>query len=230
MSNGLKIYYVFIATWLLTGCFGTATKKDGPAPYHVDMSHVKNAIPKYEAKSRYGNPSSYVVNGKRYYVLNSAYGYNKRGIASWYGWKFHKQLTSTREPYNMFAMTAASPVLPIPCYVRVTNLQNGRSVIVRVNDRGPFAPNRIIDLSYAAAYKLGYMRKGTALVQVTAIDTRHHYYAPPAIQVAHNTPKIYLQLGAFSHWQNASRLKRYAQRYTKRPIAIKRSDRHNQPL
>lgn len=140
---------------------------------------IPDAAPKSEARSRYGNPSSYVVFGKRYHVLDSAKGYNKTGYASWYGTKFHGQHTSSREPYNMFSMTAASPTLPIPTYVRVTNLENNRSVVVKVNDRGPFKSNRIIDLSFAAAKKLGYTDKGTTLVRVTAIDTgnKHSFFA-----------------------------------------------------
>ena len=140
---------------LLTACSSVTVRKDSAPTGNFDASRVPDAKPRKLPKSRYGNPKSYVVFGKRYHVLNSAEGYNKRGIASWYGTKFHGQLTSSREPYNMYAMTAASPNLPIPTFVRVTNLENGRTIIVKVNDRGPFASNRIIDLSYAAAKKLG---------------------------------------------------------------------------
>ena len=128
--------------------------QDGPPSKNIDVTQIPNAVPKAEPKSQYGNPSSYTVNGKTYYVLKNAQGYDKKGIASWYGTKFHGQLTSTREPYNMYAMTAASTELPLPTYVRVTNLENGRQVIVKVNDRGPFDKDRIIDLSYVAAKKL----------------------------------------------------------------------------
>ena len=108
--------------------------------------------------------------GKRYYVLSSSVGYVERGVASWYGPGFHKVRTSIGEPYDMYAMTAAHKTLPLPAYVRVTNLQNGRSVVVRVNDRGPFVDNRIIDLSYTAAAKLDMLRNGTAMVEVRSID------------------------------------------------------------
>jgi rare lipoprotein A len=135
-----------------------------------DASNTPDAVPKSEAKSTYGNPKHYVVNGKHYNVLKNANGYNKVGYASWYGNQFHGHLTSSHEAYNMYSMTAASTTLPIPTYVKVTNLENGRSVVVKVNDRGPFRSDRIIDLSYAAAKKLGYSSKGTALVRVTAID------------------------------------------------------------
>ena len=123
-----------------------------------------------EPRARYGNPPFYDVFGKRYYVLSSSVGYWERGVASWYGPGFHKERTSTGEPYDMYGMTAAHKTLPLPAYVRVTNLQNGRSIVVRVNDRGPFVGNRIIDLSYTAAAKLDMLRNGTAMVEVRAID------------------------------------------------------------
>lgn len=173
--------------------------RDGPPPFPVDVSQLKDAVPKFEPKSIYGNPPSYVAVGKRYYVLDSAKGYDKTGTASWYGSKFHGKLTSTHEPYDMLAMTAASPNLPLPTYARVTNLENGRQVIVKVNDRGPFANDRIMDLSYAAAKKLGYAEKGTAQVRVEAINVKE-----PA-----NLPKkyFYLQVGAFQQMATAEQIK-----------------------
>jgi len=157
--------------------------RDQAPAFYIDASQVHNAIPKTEPRSHYGNPHSYTIVGKRYYVLKSARHYNKVGYASWYGTRFHGKLTSSREPYNMFDMTAASKTLPLPTYVKVTNLENGRSVVVKVNDRGPFKRKRIIDLSYVAARKLGYARKGTALVRVTAINPRrwraHHTHPLP---------------------------------------------------
>jgi rare lipoprotein A len=131
---------------------------------------VPDAVPHIEPRARYGNPPFYDVFGKRYYVLSSSVGYWERGVASWYGPGFHKVRTSIGEPYDMYGMTAAHKTLPLPAYVRVTNLQNGRSVVVRVNDRGPFVGNRIIDLSYTAAAKLDMLRNGTAMVDVRAID------------------------------------------------------------
>ncbi len=127
-------------------------------------------VPRYEPRSRNGNPPFYDVMGKRYFVLSSSVGYVERGVASWYGPGFHRVRTSTGEPYDMYAMTAAHKTLPIPAYVRVTNLQNGRSIVVRVNDRGPFVGNRIIDLSYTAAYKLDMLRNGTAMVEVRSLE------------------------------------------------------------
>jgi rare lipoprotein A len=131
---------------------------------------VPDAVPRAEPRAIYGNPASYEVFGKRYYVMASSVGYVERGVASWYGPGFHKELTSVREPYDMYGMTAAHKTLPLPAYVRVTNLQNGRSCVVRVNDRGPFVGNRIIDLSYTAAAKLDMLRDGTAIVEVRALQ------------------------------------------------------------
>ena len=127
-------------------------------------------VPRPEPLSRYGNGPNYEVFGKRYTVMPSSANYQERGVASWYGKKFHGRLTSNREPYDMYQMTAAHKSLPLPTYVRVRNLKNNKNVIVRVNDRGPFVHNRIIDLSYAAATKLDMIRDGTSLVEVTAIN------------------------------------------------------------
>ena len=183
---------------------------DGPPVRPVDAATVPNAVPRIEARSPYGNPSYYDVNGQRYHVMKSSKGYVARGIASWYGSKFHGHRTSSGEPYDMNAMTAAHPTLPIPTYVQVTNLRNGRKVIVKVNDRGPFLHNRLIDLSYVAAVKLGITAEGTGLVEVRAIDP-----AAPTVQAAEakNAPNVadasaalYLQVGAFADRKNAERL------------------------
>jgi rare lipoprotein A len=131
---------------------------------------VPDMVPRREPRSRNGNPPFYDVMGKRYFVLSSSVGYVERGVASWYGPGFHKVRTSTGETYDMYAMTAAHKTLPLPAYVRVTNLQNGRSIVVRVNDRGPFVGNRIIDLSYTAASKLDMLRNGTAMVEVRSLE------------------------------------------------------------
>jgi rare lipoprotein A len=131
---------------------------------------VADMVPRAEPRSRSGNPPFYDVMGKRYFVLSSSVGYVERGVASWYGPGFHKVRTSTGEPYDMYGMTAAHKTLPLPAYVRVTNLQNGRSIVVRVNDRGPFVGNRIIDLSYTAAVKLDMLRNGTAMVEVRSLE------------------------------------------------------------
>jgi rare lipoprotein A len=166
----------------LNGCFSAPREGELPAarapspPVPAPRAgtpplpqNVPDAIPRFEPRSIYGNPPSYEVFGKRYYVMASSVDYVERGVASWYGPGFHKELTSTREPYDMYGMTAAHKTLPLPAYVRVTNLQNGRSIVVRVNDRGPFVGNRIIDLSYTAAAKLDMLRDGTAMVEVRTL-------------------------------------------------------------
>jgi rare lipoprotein A len=142
----------------------------GPDAPPIDVSKIPEPVPKVEPRARYGNKDPYSVLGKTYTLLPDASGYVERGIASWYGNKFHGYLTSSFEPYDMYAFSAAHKTLPLPSYARVTNLENGRSVIVRINDRGPFHENRLIDLSYAAAVKLGVWPKGTGLVEVRAID------------------------------------------------------------
>lgn len=151
--------------------------------------------------SRYGNRASYNVEGKDYDVLLSAKGYKSRGVASWYGTKFHKRLTSSGDPYDMYQLTAAHRTLPLPTYVRVKNLDNGRTAIVKVNDRGPFRKDRILDLSYAAAQKLGVFAKGTAHVEVEAISS------------SLNPAKYYLQAGSFSSEKYAYALKNQLVRY-----------------
>jgi rare lipoprotein A len=173
-----------------------------PPPANVEA--IPDAVPRPEPRSAHGNPAFYDTLGRRYYVLAAADGYVERGVASWYGPTFHGGHTSSGESYDMYAMTAAHRTLPLPCYVRVTNLTNGRSVVVRVNDRGPFAANRIIDLSYTAAAKLDMLRQGTTLVEVRALTpgvpdnlTRSAARPPPA---------LYMQVGAFAEPDNAQRL------------------------
>jgi len=187
----------------LVGCSASG-ERDGPPAATPDLEHVADAVPRPEPRSAYGNPVSYVVHGRRYRTLESARGYVERGIASWYGRKFHGRRTSSGEPYDMFAMTAAHRTLPLPTYVRVTHLQNGREVVVRVNDRGPFKNGRLIDLSYAAAYKLGIVGRGTGPVEVRAIDPTKRTQPAGAGALA---PGLYVQVGAFVHRANAERLR-----------------------
>ena len=158
----------------LVGLFGCSSQlmveKDG-AGKRIDTSAIPNATPKPEPITRAGNKSPYEVFGKTYWVLPNNKDYRKTGVASWYGTKFHGRFTSNGEIYNMYGMTAAHKSLPIPSYARVTNIENGRSIVVRINDRGPFHDERLIDLSYVGAMKLGYADKGTAKVLIEAIDT-----------------------------------------------------------
>ncbi len=156
----------------LGGCGGAPTRGD-LADADGDAG-IADALPKVEPKSKLGNMASYVVFGKRYYTEDSSRGHLERGTASWYGEPFHGRKTSSGERYDMYQMTAAHKTLPLPCYVQVTNLENGRHAVVKVNDRGPFHGDRVIDLSYAAAKKLGVLSKGTARVEVKSIDPRDH--------------------------------------------------------
>lgn len=176
----------------------------------VDFSRIPEPVPVAEPPSRYGNKSPYAVNGETYRVLPSAAGYDERGIASYYGSKFNGYKTSNFETYDMYKFSAASKVLPLPSFARVTNLQNGKSVIVRVNDRGPFMPNRIIDLSLAAAVRIGIWPRGTGLVEVQGIDPAHPSAEPaPVTAVTPRTgrqPLLYVQVGAFADVANAERL------------------------
>ncbi|SCN47547.1 Rare lipoprotein A precursor [methanotrophic endosymbiont of Bathymodiolus azoricus (Menez Gwen)] len=173
-----------------------------PDQVSVDIATIPDAVPQYEPWSKSVNPKKYTVLGKEYQVLSTNKGYMKQGIASWYGTKFHQRKTATGEDYDMFAMTAAHKTLPIPSYVRVTNLNNQQTVIVRVNDRGPFHEHRIIDLSYAAAVKLGLEKAGTGFVEVVAVQAGEVSGTVPSAQAKH----VYLQIGAFSEQKNALNL------------------------
>ena len=169
-----------------------------------DINAVPDAVPRDEPRSRRGNPPFYTVLGRRYVVLDSADDFVERGVASWYGPTFHGESTSIGEPYDMYGMTAAHKTLPLPAYARVTNLSNGKSVVVRLNDRGPFAKNRIIDLSYTAAAKLDMLREGTALVEVRTLRPG----GDDSLRRSDETPPqtLYVQAGAFADESNAKRL------------------------
>ena len=211
------------------GCFiagcGTAPKKaeapsggkyyqdDGP-PETVppNIAETPDAVPRDEPFHRFAN-RPYTVFGQTYVPVVNKQPTRERGLASWYGRKFHGQKTASGEVYDMFGMTAAHKTLPLPSYVRVTNVKNGKSVVVRVNDRGPFLANRIIDLSYAAAEKLGIARAGSALVEVERILPGEAEPAalPPATSttsietpmVTRDATALWLQLGAFSSLEAA---------------------------
>lgn len=165
---------------LLTACgtlpdrIGFFTPGDAAPQHNVDLTRITDATPRIEAPSRYGNPKSYVVRGKRYHVMANSIDFKQQGIASWYGTKFHGRKTSSGEAYDMFTMTAAHKTLPLPTWVEVTNHDNQKRIIVKVNDRGPFISGRIIDLSYVAAAKLGVLTTGTARVSIRAIDPQRY--------------------------------------------------------
>jgi len=170
-----------------------------PPPAGVES--IPDAVPRAEPRSAHGNPPFYDVLGRRYFVLGAADGYLERGVASWYGPTFHGGNTSSGELYDMYGMSAAHKTLPLPTYARVTNLRNGRSVVVRINDRGPFVANRLIDLSYTAATKLDMIREGTTLVEVRALtpgapdELTRSAQSPP--------PSLYVQAGAYADAHNA---------------------------
>lgn len=200
--------YLVGCTAMPTGSQKPDAEQDRGPARPVDLSHVEDAVPRPEVRTRAGNSNPYTVLGQTYHLLDDETGYKEQGVASWYGKKFHGRHTANGEVYDMYAMTAAHKKLPIPSYVRVTNLNNGHSVVVRVNDRGPFHDGRIIDLSYAAAQRLGFVAQGTAPVEVeiiapdapasvalqTVSDEGHA--GPPADNAAAGA--AFLQVGAFS--------------------------------
>ena len=212
----VRFVYLIFLSGLTQSCSVVFQKQDGPPPGPVDTSSVADAVPRDEPKSKYGNPESYVVNGKRYYVQDNSNGFVDRGIASWYGNKFHGRRTSSGETYNMYAMTAAHKTLPLPTYVEVVNLRNGKKVIVKVNDRGPFHENRIIDLSYTAAAKLDIIKSGTGLVEIRAINPRTYHVAGKSETGDGSSILVkaggkmendfYIQVGSFSSIMNAKKL------------------------
>lgn len=238
-SHGI-LFFLVLLPLALTGC-GTVsaprgdgaagTARDGAPSQKIDIASIPDAVPRHEPRSKYGNPATYAVAGKSYQVMADNEGYQESGIASWYGTKFHGRRTSSGEPYDMHGMTAAHKTLPLPTYAEITNLQNGRKITVKINDRGPFHENRLIDLSYAAASKLGILATGTGLVKVRAITPgrtpqcggcRDAQEPPPdapptpAITAAERqgsandasrAVKVYLQVGAFRNRDNAEQLR-----------------------
>ena len=251
----IKSLGVVLATLLLSSCGYVptiATQPSDGAGKPIDTRNVANAVPKVEPITRAGNKSPYEVFGKTYFVLPTNKDYSEVGIASWYGTKFHGRQTSNGEIYDMYAMTAAHKSLPIPSYVRVTNLENKRSIIVRVNDRGPFHGPRLIDLSYVAALKLGYADNGTAKVLIEAIDPSGSQDRLPPIPVvklpvmtkaetailessipateAQPEPAVvisqgpYLQVGAFDNANSARILQKEVRGFTVLPILVQQRD------
>ncbi len=197
----------------------------------LDVSQIREVIPVPLNRTMAGNRSPYTVNGRSYRVMQTEVGFQQTGLASWYGEKFHGHQTSNGEVFDMYQVSAAHTGLPIPSFVRVTNLENQRSIVVRVNDRGPFHNDRVIDLSYAAAYKLGFANQGTALVHIEAIVPSQNVIlaantaSNPATTVTASATAAagdrYLQAGAFSDLRAAQRLSDRLRDLTSRPVFIR---------
>lgn len=242
-----------MAALILAACSGQPSRpakvpdqiKDSGPSVPVDMLAAPEPTPVREPIGSAGNKSPYVVNGVSYRVRSGVKGYKERGHASWYGTKFHGRRTANGEVYNMYAMSAAHKSLPLPSYAKVTNLENGRSVIVRVNDRGPFVPGRIIDLSYTAAQKLGYINKGVARVEVVALDpdklpsanetlavekdvaAREALAQDASFKLPDNT---YLQVGAYSNADQANRVRGQVSAVVDYPVSISPVERGGKRL
>ena len=215
-------WLVVIVVLLLAACAGdeqAEIETDGPPSRQLKAADVKDAVPRQELRSRYGNRSPYQVLGKTYTVMDSAESYRERGIASWYGSKFHGRRTSSGEVFDMYKATAAHKILPLPTYAEVTKLDNGRKVIVKINDRGPFHDDRLIDLSYGAAVKLGMAGAGTAWVEVRAITFGDSGASQTAVKVSDGT---FLQAGAFSRRESAEQLAGELMQEHVQPVSIQR--------
>ncbi len=201
---------------------------DGPPgqEYALDLTQPE---PRPEPLAGYGNHSPYEVLGKTYHVLETSSGYSETGYASWYGSKFHGRATSSGEPYDMFRISAAHRTLPLPTYVRVTNLENDREITVRINDRGPFHSDRIIDLSYAAAVKLDLADAGTAKVRVEAIDTGSENSQRQIVSTPHSLP-VLLQVGAYGDQDRAREIRERLERNGLGPVHVEASGRGSSRL
>ena len=206
---------------MLSAC-GLVPERDRQPSSGVGPASIPGPTPRAEPRSRHGNPRSYVVNGKQYFTLPSARGFVERGIASWYGPKFHGRRTSSGETYDMHKMTAAHKTLPLPTYVSVRHLVTGQEIVVRVNDRGPFHGDRIIDLSYAAAAMLGIARRGTGPVEVRALEPGN-----PVRPVARTPPsepaRLFVQAGAFRAATNATKLRTRLAVVSGLPVRVRRA-------
>ncbi|MGS2724854.1 septal ring lytic transglycosylase RlpA family protein [Porticoccus sp. GXU_MW_L64] len=226
----LQVYlWPLAAALLLGGCESSNYYKDDRPPRQDrDVSQIPDAVPRVEPITRAGNTNPYRALGKTYHLLPDNRGYKARGMASWYGSKFHGRPTANGETYDMFAMSAAHKTLKIPAYVKVTNLENNRQVVVRVNDRGPFLHDRLIDLSYAAAKKLDFADDGLAQVEVEYIDPvgarpRAQVQAEPVRPARTGKPMekgSYLQLAAFSKARPALQMQARLRRWADYPVLM----------
>lgn len=247
INTSLKI---IIGGCLFLLIFSCTTRKsivqDSAPTGAIDLSNIKPVVVTHLEKSRYGNPTSYEVRGRTYQVKKDAVNYVKEGVASWYGTKFHGRRTSSGEVYDMLALTAAHKTLPIPCFVKVTNLENGKHLIVRVNDRGPFVKDRIIDMSYAAAHKLGMTTKGTAKVRVESVSVNtkdllkvkenfsSQLINQPSsydwLESQHKGKDRFVQVGAYSVYESAQKLAKVLDREISLPVKISKINRNGKKL
>lgn len=255
-----RLWVAVLAAGVLAGCISHPpqpsskappdpgnTIKDGGPDRELDVDHIAGIVPRLEPRTRAGNGNPYTVLGKTYHLVDDTTGFRETGDASWYGTKFHGRLTANGEVYDMYGMTAAHKTLPIPSYVRVTNQRNGKSVVVRINDRGPFHGDRIIDLTYTAAKKLGFVNQGTAPVEIEYLEM---VAPPPAtaqakpaavrqVATADAAPapansagyalpeNTYLQVGAFGSDAAALRAQERLTALTHYPVSIQPAARDN---
>jgi len=222
------LFLAMLAALLVASCSSEPRRSgepaDGPSTTGLTAKDVADAVPAAEPLARYGNHSPYEVFGKKYYVLPSSRGYHERGTASWYGSKFHGRRTSSGEPYDMHLATAAHKTLPLPTYAEVTNLDNGKKVIVKINDRGPFKDGRLIDLSYGAALRLGMTGTGTARVDVRVIDVSEGApvvtYNEPDSPSSADAGGTWLQAGAYGKREGAENLAGKLRQASLSPVSI----------
>ena len=209
----VKFCFFSLLVSLLSSC---GVRDGAPKMIYEDWDQIPDAVPTAVTPSAYGNPDSYKVLGKTYNVLDKAEGFQQEGIASWYGTKFHGRRTSSGEEYDMFAMTAAHKRLPIPVFVEVTNIDNNRRIIVKVNDRGPFHEGRIIDLSYAAATKLGVTKTGTANVKIRVVQQAGEVEPGVNSSFIDAKGKLFVQVASYGEEKNALELikKLYEQKFS----------------
>lgn len=223
---------------ILSACSTTTTtsstrryplRQDKPPAFRINVNKIPNAVPKAEPLSKRGNPKFYTVFGRRYYVMKSAKGYHAKGTASWYGMKFHRFQTANGDIYNVAGMTAAHKTLPLPTYLQVTNLRNGRKVIVKVNDRGPFVNNRLIDLSYAAAKKLDMTGTGTAPVAIRAITpgvTRLVSNTHSNSRTGNKNDRPFIHLGLFKQREQAQKMALLVKHWTHSSVKVEKTSIH----
>jgi len=196
----IKLGVFILSAAFMTSC---GVRDGAPNVTYERWDQIPDAVPTTLTISNYGNPESYEIAGKTYHVLDDSEGFEQQGMASWYGTKFHGRRTSSGEAYDMFAMTAAHKTLPIPVFVEVINLDNDRRIVVKVNDRGPFHDGRIIDLSYAAATKLGVSKIGTAPVRIRVIKQRGEDETAVNAAFTDDEGKLYVQVASYGMEQNA---------------------------